>query len=353
MPDYATILIPDISGYTEFLSKTELDHSSHIISELLELLVESNSADFTLSEIEGDALLYYRKGEAVAFDQIAGQCLEMFKNFHSRIKLIERDSICQCGACQSTSDLTLKFVVHYGAIKEIKVANFSKASGLDMVIAHRLLKNSISSSEYFLATNNYLDRVPDNAFPSFTWQPSSEEYDAIGKLEFQYALLDKIKESIPEPTPTVETNIVLGDESAEIDIAASIMKVHKLLIELDNLKEWVPGVIGGEGEIPIDRLGAKHRCIFEEGTIEVVPEKNEVNEEEIRFVQSSYKTDIGLKYFLDFLLTRKGENLTHLVLKIGTEDGQEMPAEAVEMVWQVMRESVDNFKVFCETYKES
>ena len=38
MPDYATILIPDISGYTEFLSKTELDHSSHIISELLELL---------------------------------------------------------------------------------------------------------------------------------------------------------------------------------------------------------------------------------------------------------------------------------------------------------------------------
>jgi hypothetical protein len=87
MPDYDTILIPDISGYTEFLSKTELDHSSHIISELLELLVESNSADFTLSEIEGDALLYYRKGEAVAFDQIAGQCLEMFKNFHSRIKL--------------------------------------------------------------------------------------------------------------------------------------------------------------------------------------------------------------------------------------------------------------------------
>jgi hypothetical protein len=222
-----------------------------------------------------------------------------------------------------------------------------------MVIAHRLLKNSISSSEYFLATNNYLDRVPDNAFPSFTWQPSSEEYDAIGKLEFQYALLDKIKDSIPEPTPTVETNIVLGDESAEIDIAAPIMKVHKLLIDLDSRKEWVSGLIGSEGEIPIDRLGAKHRCIFEEGTIEVVPEKNEVNEEEIRFVQSSYKTDIGLKYFLDFLLTRKGENLTHLVLKIGTEDGQEMPAEAVEMVWQVMRESVDNFKVFCETYKES
>ena len=159
MTDHATILIPDISGYTEFLSKTELDHSSHIINELLELLVESNNTDFTLSEIEGDALLFYRKGEPIAFDALTRQCLEMFRNFHIRIKVIERDSICQCGACQTASNLTMKFIVHYGTIKEIKVANFSKASGLDMVIAHRLLKNSINSSEYILVTNHYLDRI--------------------------------------------------------------------------------------------------------------------------------------------------------------------------------------------------
>ena len=348
MPDYATILIPDISGYTEFLSKTELDHSSHIINELLELLVESNRTDFTLSEIEGDALLYYRKGQAVAFDGITRQCLEMFNNFHSQLKLIERDSICQCGACQSASNLTLKFIIHYGAIKEIKVANFSKASGLDMIIAHRLLKNSIGSSEYILATNNYLDRVQKNDSMAFTWQSSSEEYDAIGKLEFQYALLDKIKDSIPDPPPKVEPDIVLGNESTEIDIAASIMKVYKLLIDLDNRKGWVPGLKGGEGEIPIDRLGAKHKCIFEEGIVEVVPEKNEVNEEEIRYVESNYEVEMGLKYFVDCLLTRKGENLTRLLMKIGSERGQELPAKAAEMVWQVWRDCVDNFKVFCE-----
>jgi len=348
MPDYATILIPDISGYTEFMSKTELDHSSHIINELLELLVESNKADLTLSEIEGDALLYYRKGDAVEFDMIASQCTEMFRNFHSRIRLIERDSICQCGACQSTSNLTLKFIVHYGAIKEIKVANFSKASGLDMIIAHRLLKNSISSNEYILATNSYLDRVQGNTSTAFSWQPSSEEYDAIGKLEFQYALLDKIKESIPDPTPNVEPDIVLGDESTEVDIAAPLMKVHKLLIDLGNRKGWVPGLEGTEGEIPIDRLGAKHRCLFGEETIEVVPEKNEVNEEGIRYVESNYEVEMRLKYFADCQLTRKGENLTRLLMKIGTERGQELSAEAAEMVWQAWRECVDNFKVFCE-----
>ena len=37
MTEKATILIPDISGYTEFLTKTALVHSSHIINELLDL----------------------------------------------------------------------------------------------------------------------------------------------------------------------------------------------------------------------------------------------------------------------------------------------------------------------------
>ena len=57
MAENATILIPDISGYTEFLTKTELVHSSHIINELLEAILAANSGEFVLSEVEGDALL--------------------------------------------------------------------------------------------------------------------------------------------------------------------------------------------------------------------------------------------------------------------------------------------------------
>ena len=54
----APIFIADISGYTEFLSCTELAHSSHIINALLKVLVESNTTHLTLAEIEGDALLF-------------------------------------------------------------------------------------------------------------------------------------------------------------------------------------------------------------------------------------------------------------------------------------------------------
>ena len=140
MADQAIVLIPDISGFTHFTKTTEIDHAAHIIAELLELLVESNDNNFTLAEIEGDAVLFYRIGEPLRREQLVEQCLTMFSNFHRRLMVIERDTVCQCSACQTTSNLTLKFIAHFGYLKEIKVAHFVKATGVDMIVAHRLLK---------------------------------------------------------------------------------------------------------------------------------------------------------------------------------------------------------------------
>jgi len=137
MAESATILIPDISGYTEFLTKTELVHSSHIINELLEAILAANDNDFVLSEVEGDALLLYRKGTPIEADALVRQCVGMFESFHKQIKIIERDSLCQCGAGKTASNLSLKFIAHHGTVQEIKVMQFTKCSGLDMVVAHR------------------------------------------------------------------------------------------------------------------------------------------------------------------------------------------------------------------------
>jgi len=83
MAERATILIPDISGYTDFLTKTELVYSSHIINELLEAILAANSGEFVLSEVEGDALLLYHKGQPIEADALVRQCLGMFESFTS------------------------------------------------------------------------------------------------------------------------------------------------------------------------------------------------------------------------------------------------------------------------------
>ena len=66
MAERAMILIPDISGFTGFTGATEIDHAAHTITELPELIVASNDTDFTLAEIEGDAVLFYRKARRSA-----------------------------------------------------------------------------------------------------------------------------------------------------------------------------------------------------------------------------------------------------------------------------------------------
>ena len=197
MAEQAIILIPDISGFTDFTGATEIDHAAHIITELLELIVASNETDFTLAEIEGDAVLFYRKGEPLRREQLIDQCLRMFANFHQRLMVIERDTVCQCGACQTASNLTLKFIVHFGYIKEIKVAQFVKATGIDMIVAHRLLKNDVGAHEYILITEPCCAAVgQDDANPKFQWAKSSQAYDTIGNVAYEFATLTGYKAQI-------------------------------------------------------------------------------------------------------------------------------------------------------------
>src|SRR3954471_15559630 len=233
MAEQAIILIPDISGFTDFTGATEIDHAAHIITELLELIVASNETDFTLAEIEGDAVLFYRKGEPLQRKQLIDQCLRMFANFHQRLMVIERDTVCQCGACQTASNLTLKFIVHFGYIKEIKVAQFVKATGVDMIVAHRLLKNDVDSHEYILMTEPCCDAVGrSDANPMLAWSKSSQTYPAIGKVDYQFATLTKYKARIPLPAALPSFVVDKGNDNREIVINAPVRTVYQTLINV-------------------------------------------------------------------------------------------------------------------------
>ena len=54
------LFLPDISGFTEFVQTTEVGHIQHIISELLQLLIDADILDLELAEVEGDALFFYK-----------------------------------------------------------------------------------------------------------------------------------------------------------------------------------------------------------------------------------------------------------------------------------------------------
>ncbi len=52
LPQPGLLLIPDISGFTEFVSTVEMSHGQHITAELLEALMKETPLGMQLSEIE-------------------------------------------------------------------------------------------------------------------------------------------------------------------------------------------------------------------------------------------------------------------------------------------------------------
>lgn len=348
MAESATILIPDISGYTEFLTKTELVHSAHIINELLEAILAANS-DFVLSEVEGDALLLYRKGKPIEADALVRLCLGMFESFHKQIKIIERDSLCQCGACKTATNLNLKFVVHHGMVQEIKVMQFTKCSGLDMVVAHRLLKNRIGSDEYILATPSCFDPASLGQSPgALAWERSSEEYPAIGKVEFQHASLAGIRKTIQDPAPRPSPVVELGDDTVAVEIDAPMLKVYQLVIDLDQRPRWLAAVERLDRPATTERIGLRHTCIFHGLTVEWVAVKSDVGDDEITYVEEGRILEKNLPARASFFLKRLGDRKTYVRFHAKWLADPGPPREMTNAVLADYKLGLETIKTLCE-----
>lgn len=153
MNTQSTLYIPDISGFTKFVTDTEIDHGQHITAALLEEIIKSNYLDFIVSEIEGDSVLFYRSNDILNFEELMELSLHIFRKFHEKRIELDSSTQCKCGACSSITNLTLKFIVHSGDVRSTKISNFVKLYGKDIILAHRLLKNNINENQYILFTN--------------------------------------------------------------------------------------------------------------------------------------------------------------------------------------------------------
>ncbi len=184
------IIIPDISGFTKFVNRTDIIHGQSKIAKLLESILFANKLELSVAEIEGDAILFYKFNYSYTVPEVIEQCKFMFRIFHRELKKISKKGICDCGACNSLRSLSLKFIVHSGQLCSTMINNYCKIFGLDLIIAHRLLKNNIASNEYILFTDNFLANTKKDDFKNLIGKKSligsSICYDELGKVNFKY-----------------------------------------------------------------------------------------------------------------------------------------------------------------------
>lgn len=196
------IFIPDISGFTKFIHETEIAHSREIIAKLLEVILEANEIGLSVSEIEGDAVLFYKLGDAPPLSNVAGQCKTMFLKFHQCLNVFDRERTCECEACGTAKSLTLKIIVHFGKVSTIQIKNYMKLLGIDVILAHRLLKNNIPEKEYVLISKNYLHTQPTSELKAIDWtqiEEGSIDYEHIGPVSYLYASLSPLHKYVPHP----------------------------------------------------------------------------------------------------------------------------------------------------------
>ncbi|MBQ0733362.1 DUF2652 domain-containing protein [Aquimarina celericrescens] len=185
------ICIPDISGFTEFMSSTDIDLSSEVISALLNKVIYANEIGLKVSEIEGDAVLFYRPGKLPPFKQLVDQCRRFYTDFYDQLKTLH-DKFKENGESDNIPKmLGLKIILHYGKqISAVPIGKNIKLMGEDVILAHRLLKNEIPGDEYILLSESLLSEYEDETIErNFGWGELHDHdtaYKHIGEVNYSY-----------------------------------------------------------------------------------------------------------------------------------------------------------------------
>lgn len=179
------ILLADISGYTRFMvaNQTEAEHSQQIIGALLEAIIEEVEIPLSIAKFEGDAVFLYaiKGGNADAVvTHIRAKLPRFFSAFASRLREQAAMRTCHCGACRNVNELRLKIIAHSGQAVIYSIADRTELAGVDVIIAHRLLKNSIAAREYILVTES---AKRDLTLDLPLLQESTEEIEDIGPVQ--------------------------------------------------------------------------------------------------------------------------------------------------------------------------
>jgi class 3 adenylate cyclase len=139
-----TLLIADIGGYTRYLSGVELDHATDILADLIEELTGRLRGQFRLDKIEGDAVFTNAPEGTLDGAALVAALEATYFGFADRRGAIGRANLCPCKACSRVETLELKFVVHHGEYAQQRVVGAVELVGPDVIVAHRLLKNSVT-----------------------------------------------------------------------------------------------------------------------------------------------------------------------------------------------------------------
>ena len=198
----AALLIADIGGYTAYMSshRMTLAHAEVNTARMLDRMIGA-APGFDLVEIEGDAAFLSRKVDARDPDTTVTDVLRtaaaMHRAFHVERHYVAKN-LCPCGGCKQVGELKLKFVAHVGEVATQTIRGRDKLVGIDVILVHRLLKNSVPIPEYVLLSED-LYLTDAGALPDSLGE-ITPDLEGIGTVRAYFADVAQLDGELP-PLP--------------------------------------------------------------------------------------------------------------------------------------------------------
>jgi hypothetical protein len=122
----------------------------------------------------------------------------MHRAFHLERHYVAKN-LCPCDGCTQVDNLKLKFVAHIGEVAAQTIRQRRKLVGIDVILVHRLLKNTVNIPEYVLLTED-LHQLRDSALP-VAGQEVLQDLEGIGPTRAYFVDVADLAGSTPPPPP--------------------------------------------------------------------------------------------------------------------------------------------------------
>jgi len=243
------LLIADLTGYTMFLTSSELEHAQGVLDALFKSIFAEIKAPIVLSNLQGDAALAYLPDANVPQRQFPLDAIErIYCSFANTLGAMRLNTTCTCNACRNMGSLDLKFFLHHGEYAMQTLAGRVELQGPEVIRLHRLMKNSVSKTTgikaYALVTEPAVDAIglPDFFSSAIRHVETNDEFGDT--VCYVYNLAPVFAQWRAARRVFVERDEPLAFESMEIDLPVPPAVAWAYVTDVEKKIRWQQGLDG-------------------------------------------------------------------------------------------------------------
>lgn len=145
---FGYFLLADISGFSSYLTKVELEHAGGILQKLLEGISLKIEPVFHTQGFDNDSVFAFVTEAGIdRFENLYRLVEDTYVAFKGNLTEISSHITCNCAACRDVTSLDLKFMIHFGEYILSIVQDKRVLYGLDPTfVRRRSWKETVSAS---------------------------------------------------------------------------------------------------------------------------------------------------------------------------------------------------------------